>query len=241
MKNIVFIHGAYHAGWCWENLIKLLPNDQFLCHPLDLPGQGKNKIATPKNKVTTQDYINYVLDYVKKNNFKDVIFVSHSLGGTTLSKIIELIPNKISHAFFLTSVILNGDSFLDKFPLEIQERYKQVASSREDNSIPPNIERIKSLLFSGEDDSPELENFLSKLEPQPIGPYTDIITLEDFKQSKTPITYIKCRNDLSLPKETFEEIISNLPVGAKITEIDANHEAMFSKSETLAQLLISET
>ena len=237
MKDILFIHGAYHAGWCWDEVIKLLPPDKFTCHAIDLPGQGKNQ-AIPKNKIKTQNYVDYTLDYIEQNNLTSTVVISHSLGGVTLSKIIELIPEKISQAFFLTSVILDGSSFLEKFPEEVRKKYKQIAQEREDGSIPPNIERIKQLLFSGSKDSSELEGFLAKLEPQPISPYLEVINLNDFKKTSVPVTYIKCSKDNSLPAETFNEIFSNLPQNAQIIEIDANHEAMFSNPKAVAEILL---
>lgn len=237
MKKILFIHGAYHGGWCWDDIISYLPKEEFECHAIDLPGQAKNQIIS-KNKVKTNDYIEYVLNYIEINNLEDLYIISHSLGGITLSKIVEQIPSKIKSIFFLTSVILNGKSFTQILPTEVQIKYKQIASSRDDNSIPPNIERIKQILFNKSENSPNLDSFLSKLEPQPIGPYEDVIILESFQQTNVPITYIKCKYDVSLPKETFEEIISNLPSHAKILEIESDHEAMFSNPEIISNILL---
>jgi pimeloyl-ACP methyl ester carboxylesterase len=123
-------------------------------------------------------------------------------------------------------------------PIDVQNKYKQIASSRSDNSIPPNIEKIKQTLFNKSENSPKLDDFLSKLEPQPIGPYEDVINLESFQQTNVPITYIKCKYDISLPKETFDEILSKLPASAKMLEIDADHEAMFSNPKSVANILL---
>jgi len=237
MKDIIFIHGAYHAGWCWENVIKLLPKDKFNCHPLDLPANGSNN-SFEKKDVTIENYINYVVDYINSKNLSNVILVSHSLGGITISKVIEKIPEKISKAFFITSVILNGKNFFSLLSSEVQEKYREVASSRPDKSIPPNLERIRKGLFSSSPDSEELNTFLSKLEPQPIQPYEDIVTLEPFTTTSVPITYIKCKNDNSLSQEGFNEITALLPRTAEIETIDADHEAMFSNPKAIAELLL---
>lgn len=237
MKTIIFVHGAYHAGWCWDKVVKLLPKDAFDCHSLDLPANGSNN-SIQKKDVTTRDYINYVIEYINSNNLSEVVLVSHSLGGITISKVIERIPEKISRAFFLTSVILNNKAFFSLLPSEVQEKYRQIASSRPDNSIPPNLERVKQVLFNGSQNSEELDVFLSKLEPQPIQPYEDIIALNTFRTTTVPITYIKCKNDISLPEQTFNGILSLLPENAQIETIDADHEAMFSNPEAIAGLLL---
>lgn len=240
MKKVLFIHGAYHGGWCWDEVIAYLPKEQFDCHAIDLPGQAKNKVAN-KGEIRTNDYVDYVLNYIKSNNLDELCIMSHSLGGITLSKITEQIPSKIKSVFFLTSVILNGKSFLQMLPAEVQTKYKQIASSRGDHSIPPNVERIKQILFNKSENSPKLDNFLSKLEPQPIGPYEDVINLDSFQQTSVPVTYIKCKYDISLPKETFDEIISKLPANSKILEIESDHEAMFSNPEAVANVLLRQT
>ncbi len=237
MKNVVFVHGAYHAGWCWNEVIKYLPKNNFNFHPLDLPANGSNT-SFKKEDVGIEEYVNYVIDYINSNNLSEIILVSHSLGGITISRVIEKIPNKIREAFFVTSVVLNNKNFFSFLPLEIQERYKQIALSRPDRSIPPNLEKIRQNLFNSSPDSEELNSFLSKLEPQPIKPYEEIVTLNSLKTSPVPIVYVRCKNDKTLPKEIFDEIISFLPEKAVIETIDADHEAMFSNPKAIAELLL---
>ncbi|GEM_PF-4020050 len=236
MKHILFIHGAYHSGWCWEPVVRLLPKDVFQCHAIDLPGQGANKIL-PKQYVTPKDYLDFVLSYIEIHNLTDITLVSHSMGGIVLGKLVEQIPFKIKSAFLLTSVLLNGKSFMEMLPLEVQKKYREIASHREDMSIPPNLERIRAILFNQSKDSETLNIFLRKLEPQPISIYEEKVTLSAFKHTSVAITYIKCKNDISLPVAGFEEILSNLPTTAHITEIDADHEAMLSNPKAIANLL----
>jgi pimeloyl-ACP methyl ester carboxylesterase len=237
MKNVIFVHGAYHAGWCWDEVIKLLPKEKFASHPIDLPANGSNN-SFKKENVDIEEYVNYVIDYIISNHLTEVILVSHSLGGITISKVIEKIPEKIDEAFFITSVILNNKNFISFLPAEVQEKYRQIASSRPDKSIPPNLEKIRQILFSSSPDSKELTNFLSRLEPQPIRPYEEIIELTSIKNSSVPMTYVKCKNDTSLPKETFDEMVSYLPDYINIKTIEADHEAMFSNPKAIADLLL---
>lgn len=237
MKNIIFVHGAYHAGWCWNEVIKFLPTEEFICHPIDLPANGSNNYFKKEN-VGIEEYVNYVIDYITSNNLTDVILVSHSLGGITISKVIEEIPEKISRALFVTSVVLNNKNFLSFLPAEVQERYRQIASDRPDKSIPPNLEKIRQGLFNSSPDSEELNSFLSKLEPQPIKPYEEVIELKLIKTSSVPVMYVKCEKDISLPKATFDEMISFLPDNIEMETIEADHEAMFSNPKAIAELLL---
>jgi pimeloyl-ACP methyl ester carboxylesterase len=152
--------------------------------------------------------------------------------------VVEIIPDKISKAFFVTSVILNNEPFFSFLPVEVQEKYRQIAASRADKSIPPNLDRVRQTLFNGSKDSKELTAFLYKLEPQPIQPYEDTVDLTSFSDTTVPVVYVICKNDISLPTKTFNKMISLLPKSAQIVKIDADHEAMFSNPKAVADLLL---
>lgn len=40
---ILFVHGAWHGAWCWENFIDYFGNNGFSCYELDLPCHGKRR------------------------------------------------------------------------------------------------------------------------------------------------------------------------------------------------------
>ena len=37
---LLFLHGAWHGAWCWENFLDFFTREGFVCHALDLEGHG---------------------------------------------------------------------------------------------------------------------------------------------------------------------------------------------------------
>lgn len=43
-KSILFVHGAWHGGWCWDNnFLPYFYKKGYSCYALDLRGHGKSK------------------------------------------------------------------------------------------------------------------------------------------------------------------------------------------------------
>ncbi|MDQ5890078.1 MAG: hypothetical protein QG609_571, partial [Patescibacteria group bacterium] len=163
MKKVLFIHGAYHAGWCWEEIKEqLLKTAKFELHTPDLPGHGQNQV--PRQNVGLDTYVDYVSQYIQENNLEDFTVVAHSFGGIVASRIAEMHPEKISGIFFVSASILDNDRcFFDFMPMAVQEMYKKMAEESEDYSIEPNKESLKVKIFNESINSPKLQNFIDKL------------------------------------------------------------------------------
>lgn len=94
--NLVFLHGW---GGCWQSwypILERLKKDFNLFAP-DLPGFGQEPI---KNAYHLNDYVDYVVKYIKNNKIKNPILIGHSFGGAITAKI--AIDKKIS----LSKIIL---------------------------------------------------------------------------------------------------------------------------------------
>jgi pimeloyl-ACP methyl ester carboxylesterase len=52
MSNYVLIHGAWHGGWCWKNVIPLIEKEGHKVVAPDLPGHGNDK--RPITEITLQ-------------------------------------------------------------------------------------------------------------------------------------------------------------------------------------------
>jgi pimeloyl-ACP methyl ester carboxylesterase len=235
-RKYLLIHGAYHGAWCWEEVKALLETRENIVYTLDLPGHGQDK--TNREGVTLQLYIDNVEKFIIDNNLTDLIIVAHSFAGVISTKLIERIPDRINKIIFISAIILdNGECFFDYFVPEVRDRYIELAK-RENGAIPPNHDSLRSRLFNELDDDVKYEAIFSKLTPQPIKPYIEKIYLKNFNNSKIPMVYLFLTNDVSLPVESFMEMISKLPTSFKKVEIDSDHEIMFSHPQLLTDSII---
>ncbi|ROZ77678.1 alpha/beta hydrolase [Ramlibacter sp. WS9] len=124
--TFVFVHGAWHGGWCWSETVRLLAEKGYPALALDLPGHGitarfpASYLAQPQNTaalstevsplaaLTLNDYRDHVLKVIRgltQDGSGPVILVGHSLGGATLSAVAEAAPQLIRRLVYLTAFV----------------------------------------------------------------------------------------------------------------------------------------
>ncbi|PHT64387.1 hypothetical protein T459_31738 [Capsicum annuum] len=104
-KHFVLVHGACHGAWSWYKIIASIKNSGHNVTALDLGGSGVN----PKQVLEIPhllDYFSPLMEFMNSLPAKEkVILVGHSLGGFAISKAMEIFPEKISVAVFVTAVM----------------------------------------------------------------------------------------------------------------------------------------
>lgn len=103
-EHFVLVHGACHGAWSWYKLAGLLRSSGHNVTALDLAAAGIN----PKSvlEIARQaDYFRPLMEFMDSvpAGRKQVILVAHSLGGFAVSKAMEMFPEKISVAVFVTA------------------------------------------------------------------------------------------------------------------------------------------
>jgi len=85
---ILFVHGAWHGAWCWENYMNYLAERGFTCYALDLPAHGERR-GTNEN-IRRQTCMGYVRE-VKRiaDEIGNPVVVGHSMGGFVVQRYLE--------------------------------------------------------------------------------------------------------------------------------------------------------
>ncbi|MGV0029174.1 alpha/beta hydrolase [Phormidesmis priestleyi] len=87
-QSILFIHGAYHGAWCWEeHFLDYFAELGYLAYALNLRGHG-NSECSKSQKVSFSEYLEDIDRTIQKIG-KPTILVGHSLGGMLVQKYIE--------------------------------------------------------------------------------------------------------------------------------------------------------
>lgn len=110
-KHFVLVHGASHGAWCWYKVVALLRLSGHDVTAIDLGASGIN----PKQYYeveTISDYFKPLTEFmataVNNNSLipaDRVILVAHSFGGLAISQAMEIYPEKIAVAVFVSALM----------------------------------------------------------------------------------------------------------------------------------------
>jgi pimeloyl-ACP methyl ester carboxylesterase len=124
--TFVFVHGAWHGGWCFSRVAQLLAEQGYQSLLVDLPGHGMQALlpnaytskpqnvaglateVSPLASITLDDYRNAVLTAIRglvAAGSGPVILVGHSNGGVTIGAVAEAAPSLIRRLVYLTAFV----------------------------------------------------------------------------------------------------------------------------------------
>ncbi|WP_346909077.1 alpha/beta hydrolase [uncultured Roseibium sp.] len=125
--GIVFVHGAWHNHETWDYVLPFLKARGIVPTVFDMPGAGvnaklpasflkrpldKQAFATepsPNAGVTQDERTDFVVGQVRETAEKcggKVVIAGHSLGGATVSHVVERVPELISAAVYVCAFLL---------------------------------------------------------------------------------------------------------------------------------------
>ena len=88
MATYLLVHGAWHGGWCWARVSRLLRDAGHTVHTPTLTGLGgRAHLATPE--VDLECHINDVLGVVEAEELDNVILCGHSYGGQVITPVLD--------------------------------------------------------------------------------------------------------------------------------------------------------
>src|SRR6266478_684819 len=105
MAVFVLVHGSWHDGAAWEGVIRHLEGKGHKAFAPTAIGyeKGANK------KVTHAQCVKSIVNFVNAKSLSDFALVSHSFGGTFISKVAEVIPEKIRLLLIQNGFVVRED------------------------------------------------------------------------------------------------------------------------------------
>jgi pimeloyl-ACP methyl ester carboxylesterase len=134
----MLIHGAWHGGWCWKKVARLLREKDNKVIAPDLPGHGNDK--TPIQEVTLANCVDKVCNILDAQS-EPVILVGHSMGGIVISQTAEERPERIRLLVYLSAALVpNGYSVISMLD---GRRYRYMANKQDLVFIKENLLKEK--------------------------------------------------------------------------------------------------
>lgn len=103
---VLFVHGMWHAGWCWaEHFLPYFAQRGYVSHALSLRGHGASEGHERLRWTSLADYVADVAQVVCQLQSSPVL-VGHSMGGMIVQKYLE--SHQVPAAVLLASAPHKG-------------------------------------------------------------------------------------------------------------------------------------
>src|SRR5262252_1119938 len=101
-KIFVLVHGSWHGGWAWNDVIRELTATGHRAYAPTLPGHGP---GADRKGITHQDCVDAVVAEIERRSLERVILVGHSFGGSVIQRVANTIPERIKWLVFLDALV----------------------------------------------------------------------------------------------------------------------------------------
>ncbi|WP_298772273.1 alpha/beta fold hydrolase [uncultured Shewanella sp.] len=231
MAKFLFIHGASHGAWCWQQVSSTLCQLGHECYSIDLPGHGNDQ--TPREHITRQDYLSAVSRAIHDLAWKNITLVGHSAAGMLLADL-SLKHDEISRLIYLAAYIPNtNESMLDQLPPDRQTEYQKIALQSPTHCLVLDFETMHKYYFSNLSLT-QAQFYFNKITPEPFKPYEEQ-TQTSPNQLSIKQDYIICKYDQRLLEEQAKYFSNRINGQTHI--IDTDHCVMLSNPKLLSQTL----
>lgn len=192
MSIFVLVHGACHDGSAWRAVIQRLTERGHTAFGPTVAGHGPGATKHVTHAQSTRS----IVDFIVERDLTDVVLVGHSYGGSIISKVVEVIPDRIRWLVFWSAFVLNdGESMLETFPPVLQEMLTRLAAGSSDNTVtlPFPVWREYFMNDAVDDLARRAYDLLS---PAPFGQLLEPLDLKKFHSLPTPRSYLVGTEDL---------------------------------------------
>lgn len=240
--RFVFVHGGFHASWCWEHTIAELAALGHEAVAVDLPGHG----ARVDEESTLANRCAAIVESMHPGD----VLVGHSGGGFDATLAADAASELVGHIVYLAAAL----------PRE-GRTYPEAMAMRnaEDGEFDSDIGEMLGYLRFGDDGAMTFADFegawkyfyhdcdeatarwaFDRLGPERFGDTTVTpVFLPRFWDADLPRSFIVCEQDRSMPRWLADTVAHRL--GVEQLRIDTSHSPFLSRPRELAELLVQAT
>ena len=236
VATFVLIHGAWHGGWCWDQVAPLLRTAGHEVIAPDLPGMGEDR--TDLHTITLPVWAQFVANLAKQAS-APVILVGHSRGGIVISAAAELVPERIRTLVYLTAFLVpNGKTLADMLALSEPRPVARDAIVMSADNTTSTIVPAKVVPVFYNTTPPALCAQAAKLlTPEPMMSFATPIMTSAARYGRVKRAYIECEQDNAIPLERQRLMQRALPCDPVIT-LDTDHSPFYSAPGAVRDALL---
>lgn len=231
MAAFVLVHGAWHGGWCWARVARLLLDAGHTVHTPSLTGLG-DRAHLAKPEIDLAAHIEDVVAVLETEELNGVTLVGHSYAGMVITGVAARVARRLASLVYLDAFVpAEGKSLLDHLPAERVAGVRQAAQEHGEGwRVPPfPPERF------GVTSQRDRDWLTRRLVPQPLRTFEQ--PLPAAAGDKLKRTYIYCAQPAMGP---FGQFAERLRDDRKWTfhELKTGHDAMVTAAGDVARILL---
>jgi pimeloyl-ACP methyl ester carboxylesterase len=166
---LVFVHGAWHGAWCWdEHFLDFFASKGHRSLAVSLRGHGETPAARPMQFCSIADFVDDVASVADSLPARPVM-VGHSMGGFVVQKYLE--SHEAPAAVLLASVPPNGITrfLLRRFKLHPWSTARHLAITKSLGSIAGTPELARESFFSDFTPHADVVRYAARLGEEYLG------------------------------------------------------------------------
>lgn len=231
-RTFVLVHGAWHGGWCWQEVATILRAAGHTVYTPTQTGLGERRHLLSRD-ITLETFGEDIGNVIRFEDLQDVVLVGHSFGGLAISWVADRMADRLRHLVYLDSLIVaDGKAPFDNLPADVVEaRVKAAEESSEGLSLP-----VPPASAFGITDPGQQERVAPRLTPHPISTYQSKLVLEHPLTNGVPTTYVVCTDPIYPALEATRTWVREQ--NWAVRELATGHDAMVSAPQETADLLM---
>jgi pimeloyl-ACP methyl ester carboxylesterase len=240
--RFVFVHGGFHAAWCWDRVIGELGRLGHDGVAMDLPGHG----ARSAEESTLAARREAIVSVMQPGD----VLVGHSGGGFDATLAADAAPDLVRHMIYLAAALpREGRTYPEAMTM----------ADHEDGDFDADVGEMLELLTFADDGAMTFADFdktwqyfyhdcdeetarwaFERLGPERFGDTTVTpVSVPRYWEADLPRSFIVCQQDRAMPRWLADTVARRL--GVQQLSIDASHSPFLSRPAELAQLLVHAT
>ncbi|WP_326545947.1 alpha/beta fold hydrolase [Mycolicibacterium sp. ND9-15] len=244
--RFVFVHGGFHASWCWERTIDELVAMGHDAVAVDLPGHGA-RVDEESTLANRRDAIVSALRTGKS------VLVGHSGGGFDATLAADAVPELVDHIVYLAAALPregrtypeamamrdDGDELGEGFDADVGEMLGYLKFDGDGAMWFADFEGAWRYFYHDCDETTARWAF-ERLGPERFGDTTVTpVSVPRFWDAELPRSFVRCMQDQSMPQWLADTVTRRL--GVEQLTIDTSHSPFLSRPRDLAELLVHAT
>jgi pimeloyl-ACP methyl ester carboxylesterase len=232
MATFVLVHGAWHGGWCWQRVARLLRARGHDAYRPTLTGLGERAHLISR-RVDLETHIADVLGVLRWEDLREVVLCGHSYGGMVITAVADRAAERIASLVYLDAFVpADGQCLLDFMSPERIELYRQGAAAHGDGYlIPP----LSAAFFKvNEADQAWVDRLCV---PQPLAAFEQRLRVGGAQPAVGRRHYIRAGGYAS-PAFSATADRLRLDPAWRVDSLPCGHDAMLDMPQELVELLL---